>query len=226
MTNSERATVSLATMAGTLALVLLILALVSQGSHQVFQINRPAADYAKLLLHRSATLKAELGIDFIFVCVYGATFIALATTLSEWARGRGDSAFSAVFGWGGAAALVVTALLDAIENAHILSLLAMAEQGQLIAQSSIATQMAASQVKFVASYFGLFLLSFALPAESRVEKLLVFSLRWLQLPLGVSIFVVPPDFVKPLSVARAIFFVAGFWMTAYMVQARGRRRSE
>ena len=127
-------------MAGILALVLLILALVSQGSHQVFQISRPAADYAMLLLPRSATLKAELGIDFIFVCVYGATFIALATTLAEWARGKGDSAFSAVFGWGGAAALVVTALLDAIENAHILSLLAMAEPGQLIAQSSIATQ--------------------------------------------------------------------------------------
>lgn len=225
MNKAERTTVALAAVAGALALVLLILALAGLGSHQVFQINRPAADYARLLVQRSAALRAELGVDFIFLCVYGATFVALAATLCDWARGEDDRKFSMVFAWGAAAGLVLTALLDAIENAHLLSMLAMAEQGQPLAQSSIAAQMAASQVKFVSSYFGLLLLSFALPAASRVEKLLVFTLRWVQLPLGVSIFVVPPDFVKPLSFARAVFFIAGFWLTAYIVQARGKQRS-
>lgn len=225
MNKAERTTVGLAVAAGGLALVLLIVALASQGSHQIFQINRPAADYARLLVQRAVILRAELGVDYVFLCVYGATFVALAATLCAWARDNADRDFTRVFAWGGAAALVLTAFLDAIENAHILSLLTRAEQGQPLPQASIAAQMVASQVKFVSSYFGLLLLSFALPAATRVEKLLVFTLRWVQLPLGVSIFVVPLDFVKPLSLARAVFFVVGLWLTAYIVQAGGKQRA-
>ena len=47
-TKLEGTTVLLATLGGALALLLLVLALVSQGSQGLFQINRPAVEYAAL----------------------------------------------------------------------------------------------------------------------------------------------------------------------------------
>ena len=108
-------------------------------------------------------------------------------------------------------ALLITAFLDAAENSHILSMLSMAEQGQAIGQSEIAGQMVESQIKFLFSYFGLFVLSFALPQGTLVEKVAVFVLRWVQLPVGIAIFVLPAELIRPLVIFRAIFFFAGLW---------------
>src|SRR6266567_4944341 len=86
------------------------------------------------------------------------------------------------------------------ENAHILSMLSMAEQNMPIGQGEIAGQMVESQIKFLFSYFGLFVLSFALPQNTIIEKSVVFLLRWVQLPVGIGIFVLPGELVRPLFV--------------------------
>jgi hypothetical protein len=200
---------------GAIALALLALALVTRGSQAIFQVNRPAAEYAALLLQRAATLRVELAVDFVFIGFYAAFFVYLAQAIQSW---RGTRTVAHPF-WLGA--LLLTALLDAIENAHILSLLSLAEQGLAIPQGDIAWQMAASQLKFVASYLGLFLLSFELPEDTRLERALVVWLRWFQFPLGVAIFVVPAAAAVPLVLLRVVSFVAGLWIFAWVGLRRG-----
>lgn len=80
-------------------------------------------------------------------------------------------------------------------------------------------------VKFMSSYFGLFELSFALPQDTAIEKLVVLSLRWVQLPVGVGIFVLAQQYARPLFICRAVFFFGGLWATAWIVWQRSRKRS-
>src|SRR5258708_26515719 len=111
------------------------------------------------------------------------------------------------------------------ENAHILSMLSMAEQNMPIGQSDIAGQMVESQIKFLFSYFGLFVLSFALPQSTIIEKSVIFVFRWVQLPVGIGILVLPAELARPLFVLRAVFFFAGLWATAWIIARRARQAS-
>jgi hypothetical protein len=85
--------------------------------------------------------------------------------------------------------------------------------------------MVESQIKFLFSYFGLFVFSFALPQSTIIEKSLVFVFRWVQLPVGIGIFVLPAELVRPLFVFRAVFFFAGLWATAWIITRRAHRPS-
>jgi hypothetical protein len=203
MSKTERTTVILGGVAGVLALALFALAVITQGSQGQFQVNKPSVEFAAQLVSRASVLRADLGIDFIFMCLYAAFFVSLALVLKAWARDKPFRDPITTIANMATGALLITAVLDAAENAHILAMLAMAEQGQAIPQGEIAGQMVESMIKFMFSYFGLFVLSFALPSETIIEKVLVFSLRCLQLPIGVGIFVMPTDLARPLFICRA-----------------------
>jgi hypothetical protein len=222
MSRTERATVNLGVVGGMLAFALFALALATQGSQGQFQINRPATDYAALLVERASSLRADLGLDFIFIVVYSAFFIALALVLKRWVEGQPFRDNVATIVNIAIGALLITGVLDAVENAHILAMLSMAEQGESIGQSEIAGQMVESQIKFLFSYFGVFVLSFALPQSTIIERLAVFAFRWLQLPIGVAILVLPLEPARPLFILRGIFFFAGLWAMAWIVARRAR----
>jgi hypothetical protein len=224
MRPSARAAIFAGTGGGLLALALLVIALVTQGSQGIFQINRPSADYAALLIARDAYLRLDLGVDFVFLTFYAATGLSLAVWIADMQRGEAGNLMAIASGYTGAAGLVTTALLDTIENTHILALLSLAQQGQVIPQSDIVWQMAESQTKFVISYFALFIMSFALPQNTLIEKFAVFFLRWVQLPVGIAIFVVPSDIVRPFYLARAISFVVGLLAVAYIVYNNEKSR--
>jgi len=220
VSKTERTTVMLGLAGGALALALFVLALATQGSQGLFQVNRPAADYAALLIQRAWPLRADLGLDFIFIVVYAAFFVSLALVLKSWVRDKPFRENVVAIVNVAIGALLTTAILDAAENAHILSMLSMAEQGQGIGQGEIAGQMVESQLKFVFSYFGLFVLSFALPQTTIVEKLVVLVFRWVQLPVGIGIFVLPAELARPLFIFRAIFFFAGLFAIAWIIVRR------
>jgi hypothetical protein len=215
----------LGVLGGVLAATLFALALATQGSQGLFQVIRPAADYAALMITRAPFLRADLGVDFIFIVVYAAFFVSLALVLKTWVRDKPFADNVATTVNVAVGALLITAVLDAAENAHILTMLSMAEQGLPIGQSEIAGQMVESQIKFLFSYFGLFVLSFALPQRTIIEKSLVFVFRWVQLPVGIGIFVLPAELVRPLFVFRAVFFFAGLWATAWIIARRAHRPS-
>ncbi|MGZ3236792.1 MAG: hypothetical protein ACXU8A_05385 [Burkholderiaceae bacterium] len=216
----HRSSILLAILSGTLALTLLLLALATHGSQGMFQLNRPVAEYSALLIARAAELRLDLAIDFLYLCSYAAFFVMLVPTLRSFQRDTTEKSvpFSGSSIWLGA--LLLTALLDAAENAHILSMLTATEKGLPLTSDGITWQVAESQLKFVSSYFGLFLLSFYLPTESFVEKCFVFILRWVQAPIGVAIFVLSAEIVKPFFLARALFFVFGFWTMAWIIYRR------
>jgi hypothetical protein len=151
-----------------------------------------------LLIARAPFLRADLGLDFIFIVIYSGFFVSLALVLKRWAEGQPFQGNVATIVNIATAALLITGVLDAAENAHILSMLSMAEQGQTIAQGEIVGQMVASQIKFMFSYFGVFVLSFALPQSNMIEKLVVFIFRWVQLPVGVAVLSLPVELVRPI----------------------------
>jgi hypothetical protein len=225
MTRLERITSVLGAIGGMLALSLFLLAIVSGSSQGLFQINWPSNEYAVMLVSRATYLRADLGLDFLFLSVYAAYFVFLCAVLTAWQRRDGAPAELTSITRLATGALVLTALLDAVENSHLLAVLSMAEQGMPISQNEIAWQQVESQVKFLASSFGILLFSFVLPSKSLIEKITVFGLRWVQLPLGCAIFVVPLTMAKPLIIARAIFFFIGLWATAWIVFSRSRRSS-
>jgi hypothetical protein len=216
----HRTSILLGILCGSLTLALLLLALATHGSQGMFQLNRPVAEYSSLLIMRSTELRFDLAIDFIYICAYATFFVMLAPTLQSLYQDTAEkhAPFSTNRIWIGA--LLLTALLDTTENAHILSMLNAAEKGIPLSSDGITWQAAESQVKFVSSYFGLFLLSFCLPSTSLIEKSFVFVLRWIQAPIGVAIFVLPTDIVKPFFLARALFFVFGFWILAWIIYRR------
>jgi hypothetical protein len=221
MTNSlRRSTIMLGVLAGSLALVLLSLALATHGSQGMFQLNRPAAEYSALLLNRAAPLRIDLAVDFIYICVYAAFFVKLASVLPALRQQTGNEHAPSVSSAVWVSALLATALLDALENTHILAMLSSAEHGVPIPQDAIVWQAVESQMKFLFSYFGLFLLSFYVPAESLFERGFAFVLRWVQAPVGIAIFVLPLEAAKPFYLARALFFILGFWSMAWIVHRR------
>jgi hypothetical protein len=200
------------------AAVLLALSLLHGVSQGQFEVVRPAAEMAEMLVRNALAMRVELFVDFLFLVLYGACFALLPGALGGPADPRGSVPARL-----GAAALLLTAFLDAAENAHLLSALATAEQGMSLSQGAIQWQAIASQVKFVASYFGLLLIAFALDPADRVERWLALTLRWVQAPVGVAIFVVGPPFLRPLYLARAVFFVVGLLWLAAALQRRARR---
>jgi hypothetical protein len=97
-----------------------------------------------------------------------------------------------------------------IENQHILSLLDGAERGLGPDTGAIVWQAGASQVKFHLSYFAVCLFGLALPRRGFQDRLLAASCLYLQLPLGLLAFVVPPPGQDALVYLRWGFYLAGF----------------
>jgi len=93
-------------------------------------------------------------------------------------------------------------------------------QGIEIGQEQIKLQVWESLVKFHLSYLGLFLLGFTLPCETRLEKVLCFALRWIQLPVGLLIYLTPRTIAVPLVMARFTFFFLALLAIAFVVRKR------
>jgi hypothetical protein len=176
------------------------------------RVLAPAAYAATLLAHPTA-LRVVFTIDSVFLVLYAAFFVQLARALAP--AGSRDRTLAHL----AAAAMLVTALLDAIENQHILSLLAAAERGIAIDASAIVAQAAASQVKFHVSYFAVFVIGLMLPRGRALDRLLAASCLLVQLPLGVAAFVAPPPYDDVLVYARWAFYLSGFLLLSSTTRA-------
>jgi hypothetical protein len=202
-----------ALLSGTVALLLLALSLSTGTSHIAFQLVRPASEVAELLLARGSLLRVELGLDYLFLCLYTALFAATHDLLRAWDR---RSARAPV--WLGL--LLGSAILDAVENAHLLALLPAVERGLSIPQVEVNAQAVIGHLKFAMNYAGLLVLSFALPDRTRLERGLVIFLRWIQAPLGAAVLTLPPGFVRPFGLLRVLGFIAALWAWARIARAR------
>jgi hypothetical protein len=76
-------------------------------------------------------------------------------------------------------------------------------------------QMTLSMVKFCVSYLSMFLLAFILLCRTFTEKLLKYSLCFIQLPIGVLVYTAPENLNIVFNLIRFVFMASGFFLLAY-----------
>lgn len=167
----------------------------TQEAHEHYQLP---ADYTRELLAHPAGLRLLMGLDVAFLVLYTAFFGALAKYLGR------------TIAWIGFAAMAIVAVLDIVEDHHILSLLSLAEHGRPIDDASIAFQEALSSTKFSISYLSLFLFGISIPRTSRLGWALCLFLTVGNLITGVLGFAAPPAWREGLDSGRWIGFLLGF----------------
>ncbi|HKA88707.1 MAG TPA: hypothetical protein VKE22_13645 [Haliangiales bacterium] len=211
----ERTLGRLALAAGACALAMLAIALATGVSQEPLEIVQSPEQYAATLLARPVVLRMVFAIDGVFLIVYSAFFAMLGGWLARERPERRAGAYLAV------GALLVTGLLDCVENLHIVTMLTVLEHGSAPALSQIALQSILSALKFSFSYAGLFGLAFILPRQTRLERALAASL-FVYMPVGVLVHVAPHTWVAPLILARLVFFVGGLFGYAKVFLDRAR----
>ncbi len=171
------------------------------------QFVHPPDEYARILLRDPPALRACLGLDNGFIAFYTATFVGLALVLAR------DGAPRALVGTA-LGTLLLLGLLDMFENFHFMTMLASAAAGAAPSAREIALQVWESLLKFHVGYVGVFLLGFALPRRTPAERALSFLTIYVQLPVGILIYVTPPAVALPLVFVRFSFFVAALSLVA------------
>jgi hypothetical protein len=173
-------------------------------SQEFFELSpTPAAVAAQLTDQPAHTfgLRLNLGLDNLFVIAYTGFFVLLAV------RFRG--LLSPVTIGVALGALLLTALLDAIENHHILLMLHAFQHGEPPSVAELEAQMVVSNLKFHASYLGAFLFAFGFYRLGGLGRVIAWLL-WIYVSLGMIVFAVPVEIVVPFALARTAFFVLGF----------------
>lgn len=178
------------------------------------QYMHPVPEYVALLSRNPPVLRAAIGLDNLFIVLYSTMFLGLGALL--WKETPRRAVLGVSLGLLGA-----TAILDLFENMHFLAMISAATQGMGVAGGQIGLQVWESLVKFHVSYLGLFLLSFALPRDTAVDRALVLLLRWVQLPVGLLVYLTPPAIAVPLVMARFAFFLVATLLVAYAYRPNG-----
>jgi hypothetical protein len=199
----------LATLAAVTVAAMVAGILATRSSQDFFQSARAIEDYRAFLgaPFVATGLRINLGLDNLFMVFYGAFFVVLSVRLREVLDPR-------LIGVALAAAML-TLFLDSLENHHIMTTVHALETGLPVSVSDGEFQMAASQIKFHASYLATFLFSLGFLRLGRFGRVIAVVL-WCYIPFGILISVVPPDQAKVLVLARTVFFVLAFVLSAIL----------
>jgi hypothetical protein len=192
--------------AGCTAAVLVVMAIVAiatgatQELHEHFAVPET---YALRLLDQARGVRALMGLDIAFLVLYTAFFALLAQHLR--ARGR-----PAVLVWLALGAMIATAVLDIIEDHHILGMLDEAEHQVLPSAGAIVFQSVESATKFSLSFLSLVLFGLAIPRTTRLGIALALFLTVGTLISAVLGYAMPPASAAHVEAGRWIGFLAGF----------------
>jgi hypothetical protein len=197
---------------GAVLLVMVIVVFATGASQEVHEhVNLPEP-YALGLLAHGKALRVLMALDVAFIVLYTAFFAAFARYLKLLGRPFVTLALGAMIG---------VALLDFVEDHHIISLLDYAENRVLPTASSLVFQSTLSSTKWSLSYLSLFMFGLAVPRTTRLG--LVFSLfigvgTLLSGVLGLAL---PPAQQASMESGRWIGFVVGFGLAiAWLLKAK------
>ena len=180
-------------------LIAMVIVGMSTGAAQEPHEHFSAPDaYARSLLDHRAGLRAMFALDIAFLILYTAFFAALALHLRN------------LFAWLGFGAMVLVALLDIVEDHHIVAMLESAEHGILPSADSIAWQAAESMTKFSISYLSLVLFGIAIPRTRKLGWALAAFLVVGTLISAVVGYAVAPETQPSIESGRWVGFLAGF----------------
>ena len=120
-----------------------VISLVSGASQEQHEHFAFPAQYGFGLLEHAGVLRAIFALDIAFLVLYTSFFTALAKYLGE--RGRPFVRLALGF-------MIATAILDIIEDHHIVAMLDEAERAILPSATEIVAQSVLSSTKFSVSY--------------------------------------------------------------------------
>lgn len=198
----DRALATLALFAALAVTGILVAGLNAGISQEPFQLARLAAENVPKLLTNPQGLRFNIGFDNAYIVFYTAFFVLLTARLRDVV----SLPVRAV----ALGALLLGALLDAIENHHILTMLFAAEHGLPVTTEESQLQMLASSVKFHTVYVGSFLFAFGFMRLGALGTFIALGIWFVFVPLGLAIYVTPPELTRPLAIARGLFFIATF----------------
>lgn len=210
----DRVLAILATLAALTVAAMVVAILSTRGTQDFFQTARPVEAYGAYLATPLVALglRLNLGLDNLFMILYGAFFVVLSVRL----RAMLDSRLLTV----ALAAIMLTVVLDAIENHHIMTMVHSVQHGLPLFVTDGQLQMIASQVKFHASYLAVLLFSFGFLQFGRLGRIIAVVL-WCYIPCGVLISVTPVELAQALVLGRTIFFVFAFILSAVLFFSQG-----
>ena len=209
----DRVLAILATLAALTVAAMVVGIIYTKGSQDFFQTARALEAYGSYLATPAVPfgLRINLGLDNLFMIFYGAFFIVLSVRL----RAMLDPRLLGV----ALAAMMLTVLLDCVENHHIMTMVHAIQNGLPLSAADGEFQMIASQVKFHSSYLAVLLFSFGFLQFGKLGKAIAMVL-WCYIPFGVLISVTPVEQAKPLVLGRTIFFVFAFILSAVLFFSR------
>ena len=205
----DRTLAILASLAALTVACMVVGIVLTRGTQDFFQTARMIEAYGAYLATPAVSfgLRLNLGLDNLFLILYGAFFVVLTIRLRELLDSR---LLTVALG-----AMILTVLLDAIENHHITTMVHSIENSLPLSSTDGGLQMIASQVKFHASYFAVLLFSFGYLQLGRLGRVIA-VLLWLYIPCGILISVVPVESARLLVLGRTIFFVLAFVLSAIL----------
>ena len=191
-------------------LAMIIVTLATGASQEAHERYQPPAEYARGLLAQPGALRLIFGLDVGFVVLYTAFFAAF----TDYLRGLGRPFVRLALG-----AMIGTAVLDFIEDQHILSLLAVAEAGRPIDDAALVFQQTLSATKWSLSYLALVLYGLAVPRDRWLGIVLSTFLVAGTLIIGVLGFAAPPAWNPLLDAARTSGLLIGFGLGILWLRA-------
>ena len=180
---NTRKTISLLSLiAGLCIFSMFLIAIFTGVSQEQFEVTQTVESYTKGMIAGENALRLTFTIDIVFICIFVTLFVFLTQYLKT--NDRVTNAIADV----SLGAMLICGFLDFHEDLHILTMLRNATHNLPTEFSSISLQMTLSMIKFCASYLSLFLLAFILPSSTFAEKLLKYSLWFVELPIGALVY--------------------------------------
>jgi hypothetical protein len=203
---AERLIVVFGILAGLFAAAMAVIAFSTGVTQEFFEFIHPAQEYADKLRQQSTALRIAFTLDNLFLLAYSAFFLWFAIER----RGKADPLACNVL----VGSLLFAALLDAVENFHILSMLNRAELGHLPGDGEIQLQYVLSAVKFTAGYLVAVIFGILYPRDTMLARIVGASTAIVFPILGVLVFTTPPPWSDLCGLGRFLFFVLGFFLSA------------
>nr|HEX4314760.1 hypothetical protein [Kofleriaceae bacterium] len=183
--------------------VMLVISVATGATQEAHEYTVAPADYAASLLAAPAATRLLFGVDVAFLILYTVLFVALAAHLAR--RGAPRPLLYLAVG-----TICVVAMIDAVEDHHILSLLDLAEHGGLPSDGAMTFQQTLSATKFSLSTLALVCFGLAIPRDRRLGSLLAGFLIVGTLATTVLSTAASPDLRAQLDHGRWIGFLVGF----------------
>lgn len=218
---NSHANLKTALAADLLALALLVVAATMAltgtppAGQEQFETVRDAAGYASELAAAGPGLRRILFIDGLFMLAYT---VAIGFTVLAFAPNNRPAA------WIGGIGIIAVMLLDAFENATMAQSADILAAGGTLTLDRIVFQASVSGMKWQSAAAALLAVSFVLPNETAIEKLLVWGVR-LGLPVAVPIFIMGAfDARAPGGLMLLLSMSGGFVLLALVLRGRINRQ--